>query len=131
MFTTYVRKDFLDGTVLYGGENAYQEFVVKRQLWHSGWTRTRSLSSSPITAGARPSRWSQRSSHTDTSGPVAASCQCRRSNVPSTPERSKSNHGGGVGPQIGIPLAAFVYDCLATSLRRQTGHYRCDSLLWL
>jgi methyltransferase (TIGR00027 family) len=33
---TYVRKDFLDGTALYGGENAYQEFVVKRQLWHFG-----------------------------------------------------------------------------------------------
>jgi O-methyltransferase involved in polyketide biosynthesis len=24
------------GTALYGGENAYQEFVVKRQLWHFG-----------------------------------------------------------------------------------------------
>ena len=33
---TYVRKDFLEGTALYGGENAYQEFVVKRQLWHFG-----------------------------------------------------------------------------------------------
>jgi methyltransferase (TIGR00027 family) len=33
---TYVRKDFLDGTALYGGESAYQEFVVKRQLWHFG-----------------------------------------------------------------------------------------------
>ena len=38
---------------------------------------------------------------------------------------------GRVALQIGIPLAAFVYDCLATSLRRQTGHYRRDSLLWL
>lgn len=33
---TYVRKDFVDGTALYGGESAYQEFVVKRQLWHFG-----------------------------------------------------------------------------------------------
>ena len=31
-----VRKDFLDGTALYGGESAYQEFVVKRQMWHFG-----------------------------------------------------------------------------------------------
>jgi methyltransferase (TIGR00027 family) len=29
---TYVRKDFLDGTTMYGGEAAYQEFVVKRRL---------------------------------------------------------------------------------------------------
>jgi methyltransferase (TIGR00027 family) len=33
---TYVRKDFLDGTALYGGESAYQEFVLKRQQWHFG-----------------------------------------------------------------------------------------------
>ncbi len=31
-----VRKDFLDEIALYGGERAYQEFVVKRQLWHFG-----------------------------------------------------------------------------------------------
>jgi hypothetical protein len=31
-----VRKDFLDEIALYGGESAYQEFVVKRQLWHFG-----------------------------------------------------------------------------------------------
>jgi methyltransferase (TIGR00027 family) len=33
---TYLRKDFLDGTTLYGAEAAYQEFVVKRRLWHFG-----------------------------------------------------------------------------------------------
>jgi len=36
MVFTYIRKDFLDGTVLYGGGSAYEEFVVKRQLWHFG-----------------------------------------------------------------------------------------------
>ncbi|RSM85256.1 SAM-dependent methyltransferase [Kibdelosporangium aridum] len=33
---TYIRKDFLDGTNTYGGDAAYQEFVVRRQLWHFG-----------------------------------------------------------------------------------------------
>ncbi|MBB1156943.1 SAM-dependent methyltransferase [Amycolatopsis dendrobii] len=33
---TYVRKDFLDGTALYGAEAAYGEFVEKRQLWRFG-----------------------------------------------------------------------------------------------
>lgn len=33
---TFVRKDFLDGATLYGGERAYREFVVKRQMWKFG-----------------------------------------------------------------------------------------------
>nr|WP_083466640.1 SAM-dependent methyltransferase [Kibdelosporangium sp. MJ126-NF4]CEL17533.1 O-Methyltransferase involved in polyketide biosynthesis [Kibdelosporangium sp. MJ126-NF4]CTQ91241.1 O-Methyltransferase involved in polyketide biosynthesis [Kibdelosporangium sp. MJ126-NF4] len=33
---TYIRKDFLDGTNMYGGEAAYQEFVLRRRLWHFG-----------------------------------------------------------------------------------------------
>jgi hypothetical protein len=38
-----VRKGFLDGTALYGGESAYpQEFVAKRNCGISGWTRTTS-----------------------------------------------------------------------------------------
>ncbi|WP_033288092.1 SAM-dependent methyltransferase [Amycolatopsis jejuensis] len=36
VFITYLRQDFLDGTVLYGGEAAYREFVQKRRLWHFG-----------------------------------------------------------------------------------------------
>ncbi|CAM01778.1 methyltransferase (TIGR00027 family) [Saccharopolyspora erythraea NRRL 2338] len=33
---TYVRRDFLDGTELYGGEALYREYVVKRRLWGFG-----------------------------------------------------------------------------------------------
>lgn len=33
---TFVRKDFLDGTALFGGEAAYREFVVKRRVWKFG-----------------------------------------------------------------------------------------------
>ena len=33
---TYVRQDFLDGTTAYGAQAAYDEFVVKRKLWHFG-----------------------------------------------------------------------------------------------
>ncbi|WP_037365612.1 SAM-dependent methyltransferase [Amycolatopsis orientalis] len=35
---TYIRKDFLDGTNLYGAEAAYSDFVVKQQLWRFGMT---------------------------------------------------------------------------------------------
>lgn len=33
---TYVRQDFLDGRVGYDAEAAYQDFVIKRQLWKFG-----------------------------------------------------------------------------------------------
>jgi methyltransferase (TIGR00027 family) len=33
---TFIRKDFLDGQAMYGAGSAYQEFVVKRKLWHFG-----------------------------------------------------------------------------------------------
>ncbi|MEV0702781.1 SAM-dependent methyltransferase [Saccharopolyspora sp. NPDC050389] len=33
---TYVRKDFLDGASLFGGEAMYREYVVKRRLWRFG-----------------------------------------------------------------------------------------------
>jgi O-methyltransferase involved in polyketide biosynthesis len=33
---TFVRKDFLDGTAMFGGEAAHQEFVVKRRMWKFG-----------------------------------------------------------------------------------------------
>lgn len=33
---TFVRKDFLDGTAMFGGDAAYREFVVKRRLWKFG-----------------------------------------------------------------------------------------------
>ncbi|MDX8052326.1 SAM-dependent methyltransferase [Lentzea sp. BCCO 10_0798] len=33
---TFVRRDFLDGTALFGGEAAYREFVVKRPVWKFG-----------------------------------------------------------------------------------------------
>ncbi|RDI34386.1 SAM-dependent methyltransferase [Lentzea flaviverrucosa] len=33
---TFVRRDFLDGTALFGGEAAYREFVVKRRVWKFG-----------------------------------------------------------------------------------------------
>lgn len=33
---TFVRKDFLDGTALFGGEAAHHEFVVKRRMWKFG-----------------------------------------------------------------------------------------------
>lgn len=33
---TYVRKDFLDGTELHGGEVLYREYVVERRLWRFG-----------------------------------------------------------------------------------------------
>ena len=33
---TFVRKDFLDGSALFGGEAAYREFVVKRRMWKFG-----------------------------------------------------------------------------------------------
>ncbi|MFH1486161.1 MAG: SAM-dependent methyltransferase, partial [Chloroflexota bacterium] len=36
LFFTYVRKDFLDGINFYGMEKAYQDFVVKQQLWRYG-----------------------------------------------------------------------------------------------
>ncbi|WP_336161391.1 SAM-dependent methyltransferase [Amycolatopsis sp. VC5-11] len=38
---TFVRKDFLDGTRLYGAEAAYTEFVRKRPLWRFGLTPDR------------------------------------------------------------------------------------------
>lgn len=33
---TYLRRDFLDGTETFGAQAAYDEFVVKRRLWHFG-----------------------------------------------------------------------------------------------
>ncbi|MGI5502334.1 SAM-dependent methyltransferase [Lentzea sp. CA-135723] len=33
---TFVRKDFIEGTELFGGESAYREFVVKRPVWKFG-----------------------------------------------------------------------------------------------
>jgi methyltransferase (TIGR00027 family) len=33
---TYIRKDFIDGTVRYGLDTLYQVYRVKRQLWHFG-----------------------------------------------------------------------------------------------
>ncbi|ATY13443.1 SAM-dependent methyltransferase [Amycolatopsis sp. AA4] len=33
---TYLRKDFLDGTALYGAEAAYSDFVLKQHLWRFG-----------------------------------------------------------------------------------------------
>ena len=33
---TFVRKDFLDGTEMFGGEAAYREFVLKRRMWKFG-----------------------------------------------------------------------------------------------
>lgn len=33
---TFVHKDFLDGTALFGGEAAYREFVGKRRMWKFG-----------------------------------------------------------------------------------------------
>ncbi|MEV6647978.1 SAM-dependent methyltransferase [Amycolatopsis sp. NPDC051371] len=33
---TYIRRDFLDGTETFGARAAYDEFVVKRRLWHFG-----------------------------------------------------------------------------------------------
>ncbi|QUH06294.1 SAM-dependent methyltransferase [Saccharopolyspora erythraea] len=33
---TYVRRDFLDGAELYGGEALYREYVVERRLWRFG-----------------------------------------------------------------------------------------------
>lgn len=33
---TFVRRDFLDGTVGYDADGAYREFVQRRQLWHFG-----------------------------------------------------------------------------------------------
>jgi methyltransferase (TIGR00027 family) len=33
---TFVRKDFLDGTTMFGGEAAHQDFVVKRRMWKFG-----------------------------------------------------------------------------------------------
>lgn len=33
---TYVRRDFIDGTAMYGGGLAYHDFVVKRPLWKFG-----------------------------------------------------------------------------------------------
>ncbi|RSD13600.1 SAM-dependent methyltransferase [Amycolatopsis eburnea] len=33
---TYIRRDFLDGTETFGAQAAYDEFVVKRRLWHFG-----------------------------------------------------------------------------------------------
>ncbi len=33
---TFVRRDFLDGTALFGGEAAYREFVVTRRMWKFG-----------------------------------------------------------------------------------------------
>jgi len=34
---TYIRKDFIDGTVLYGQDRLYQIYRVQRQLWRFGW----------------------------------------------------------------------------------------------
>jgi O-methyltransferase involved in polyketide biosynthesis len=36
MVFTYIRQDFLDGTVFYGGQAAYREFVQKRRLGRFG-----------------------------------------------------------------------------------------------
>ncbi|QUH03952.1 SAM-dependent methyltransferase [Saccharopolyspora erythraea] len=36
MVFTYVRKDFLDGTALYGAEAAYREYVLRRGIWTYG-----------------------------------------------------------------------------------------------
>jgi methyltransferase (TIGR00027 family) len=33
---TFVRRDFLDGVALFGGEAAYREFVQKRRIWKFG-----------------------------------------------------------------------------------------------
>jgi methyltransferase (TIGR00027 family) len=33
---TFVRKDFLDGTAMFGGEAAHREFVQKRRIWKFG-----------------------------------------------------------------------------------------------
>ena len=33
---TFVRKDFLDGTEMFGGEAAYRDFVLKRRMWKFG-----------------------------------------------------------------------------------------------
>jgi methyltransferase (TIGR00027 family) len=33
---TFVLKSFLDGHAMYGAQSAYQDFVVKRRLWHFG-----------------------------------------------------------------------------------------------
>ena len=33
---TFVRKDFLDGTAMFGGEAAHAEFVLKRRMWKFG-----------------------------------------------------------------------------------------------
>lgn len=35
---TYVRKDFLEGTTLYGADAAYSDFVLKQRLWRFGLT---------------------------------------------------------------------------------------------
>lgn len=33
---TYIRRDFIEGTNLYGSKSAYRKFRVKQQLWHFG-----------------------------------------------------------------------------------------------
>ncbi|CAM01982.1 methyltransferase (TIGR00027 family) [Saccharopolyspora erythraea NRRL 2338] len=33
---TYIRKDFLDGTAMYGAEAAYREYVLRRGMWTYG-----------------------------------------------------------------------------------------------
>jgi methyltransferase (TIGR00027 family) len=33
---TFVRKDFLDGTEMFGGDAVYREFVLKRRMWKFG-----------------------------------------------------------------------------------------------
>lgn len=33
---TFVRRDFLDGTEMFGGEAAYREFVLRRRMWKFG-----------------------------------------------------------------------------------------------
>ncbi|MFC5109077.1 hypothetical protein [Kibdelosporangium philippinense] len=33
---TYVRRDFLDGTAMYGAERLYRRFAVKERLWRFG-----------------------------------------------------------------------------------------------
>ncbi len=33
---TYVQRDFIDGTNLYGSKSAYRKFRGKRQIWHFG-----------------------------------------------------------------------------------------------
>ena len=131
MFTTYVRKDFLEGTALYGGENAYQEFVVKRQLWHFG------MDPDQVAKFLADYGWSE----TEQMGPQEFThryLRPRGRGLASVGDRTfrlrekdLTETMGQAELQIGIPLAAFVYDCLAASLRRQTGHYRRDSLLWL